>query len=177
MFGVVHGAVGTLDGAGLVVVSAERGDAGAEGNEHLVVAVQEQFFGEFALQPGECDGGVVQRGVGEQDDELFTAVAGNGVLWAQGVAADAGEVDKCFVTGVVAQAVVQFFEVIDVEQGNAEGGFVPAGAGHFLAEYFFQPATVEYAGELVVANEVAGGGEFVFQFLDAGFGFLPLVAG
>ncbi len=157
--------------------AAERGDAGAEGDEHLVVAVQEEFFGEFALQPGEGGGGVVERGVGEQDDELFAAVAGNGVLRAQGVAADAGEVDERFVAGLVAQAVVELFEVVDVEQGNAEGGFVPAGAGHFLAEYFFQPAPVEYAGELVVADEVAGGGEFVFQFLDAGFGFLHLLLG
>ena len=55
---------------------------------------------------------------------------------------------------------------------------MPAGAGHFLPNISSSPAPVEYAGELVVADEVAGGGEFdISGFLDAGFGFLHLLLG
>ena len=44
LLGVVHGFIGALDGAGLIVVHAGGRDAGAEGDEHLVVAGRKNFW-------------------------------------------------------------------------------------------------------------------------------------
>ena len=50
----------------------------------------------------------------------------------------------------MAQAVIELLKLsMSSRQGNAEGGFVPGTRAISFAEYFFQTAPVEYAGELV----------------------------
>ena len=60
LLGFVHGAVGSLDHAVLVVRGQHLRDACAEGDQHFFIGVQEELLGEFALQAGEGDDRIVQ---------------------------------------------------------------------------------------------------------------------
>ena len=55
LLGFVHGFIGAFDHCGLGIVRQHLGDAGAEGDEHLLVIVKEEFFGQFTLQAGQGD--------------------------------------------------------------------------------------------------------------------------
>jgi hypothetical protein len=92
---------------------------------------QEEALGECALQPHQGGNGAVEAGVGQQDDELLAAVAGNGILRAHVFADDFDEVLEGFVTGLVAVVVVDLLEVVHVEQAQAQATFRGAGPGPF----------------------------------------------
>ncbi len=70
----------------------------------------------------------VVGGLGQQDDELLAAVAGQHVLRTQVLAHDLGEVHQGVVADLVAEAVVELLEVVDVEQGDGESGAAALGA-------------------------------------------------
>ena len=145
LLGLVHGLVGTFYYRILHVVVLHLGHASAECDEHLVVAMQEELLGEFALQSGQRLDGIFQVGFGEQNDEFLPAVTGDGILRALRFAADLGQVNQCGITGIVPHRVVQLLEIVDVEEGDAQRGVVPFGAGRFLGEHVFESATIECA--------------------------------
>ena len=170
MLGFVHGAVGASDGGFLRLACCALGDAGAEGDQHLFVVVEEVFLGEAALQPGDDLRGLVERGVGQDDEEFLAAHSRDVVGEAQLFLGDLDQMDQRFVAGLVAALVVQRLEVVDVEHCDAEWGAVAVGARGLAREFVVQPAPVEAAGERVFAHQGAHLGELGFQFLDAAFG-------
>ena len=82
---------------------------------------------------------------------------------------------KCAVAGLVSERVVQLLEVVDVEQGDADGRLAAVGTLDFAFYGFVQAAPVECAGQLVFPHQFADLFQFVFQFLDAGFGLVGLL--
>ncbi len=139
--------------------------------------MQEKTLGQFALQADEGFVGVGDGGVRQDDDEFLAAEAGDGVLRTQGFADGGRQVDQRGVAGFVSQGVVEFLEVVDIQQGNAERRFAPLRTREFVVERFFQAAPVQHAGQLIVTHERAGFVEFVLQFVDALFGGFDLLPG
>lgn len=176
LLGLVHRRVGAFEGAFHALACAQRGDARAEGDHHLLLVGHEEFAREFALQAHQGLVGVVLGGFGQQDDELFAAEARQHVLRAQVLAHDAGQVDERVVAGLVAEAVVELLEVVDVEQGDREPAAAALGACGFGLEHFFEATAVERAGELVVAHQAAGFLELGLQGGDALLDFARLLA-
>ena len=88
LLGGIHGFVGPLGDAGLRIVGAQVGHTGAEGNQQLFVFMQEEAFGQLPLQADDGLFGGIDRRVRHDDDELFSAKAGQGVLWTQRIADD-----------------------------------------------------------------------------------------
>ena len=144
-------AAGDLDGAG-AGFDGGLGDGGAE------------IFGAFEA--------VGERAVGENDDELFTAVAAGKVVGA-GVVGDAlGDFLKDGVADEMAMAIVDGFEVIDVGHEDGDGEAFALGAEEFFAEGFEDGAAVEEAGEAVAGGlfvecQVSGLGD-LDSFLELG---------
>ena len=80
------------------------------------------------------------------------------------------------VSGIVPQRVVQFLEVVDVDQRNAKRGLASRCARGFLFKCFFQAAAIQYAGQLVVTHQLAGAVQFVLKLTDFLLGFLNPLA-
>lgn len=99
----IHRLIRPLGDAGLRVVWPEIGDAGAEGDQYFFVVVQKDAFGEFTLQAHDRFFGVQVWCVGQDDDEFFTAKAGESVLWPERIANDGYQMDKRGVTGIMAE--------------------------------------------------------------------------
>ena len=67
-----------------------------------------------------------------------------------------GELDQHFIANLMAVAIVDLLEVVDVEQGHTHGRFQPARARQLALEVFVQALAVERAGQGVVAHLGAG---------------------
>ncbi len=103
-------------------------------------------------------------GVGEKDDELFAAVAGDELVDAGCLAEKLCDLAQGVVAGVVAKAVVVLLEVVDVEEDDGERVHAVTGGGERGGEAVIEGPAVGETGEGV------GGGEFA-QF---GVGLLEL---
>lgn len=121
------------------------GNAGAEGDEQFLLAGQEEAFGEGPLQADHGGDGAVEEGVGQQDDELLAAIAGDGILRADVLADHIDEVLERLVTGLVPVVVVDLLEIVHVQQAHAEGCATAAGEGCFAGQGFVEAFAVEYA--------------------------------
>lgn len=158
-FGLVHGGVGVLDeGGGVAAVLGEAADADAGADEEFVVLGFEWGVeaGEQAL--GQLLGlfGVAQ--VRQEDDEFVAAEAGDGVVAAELVAEAGGDALEEDVADGVAEAVVDVFEAVEVEeQDGAFVAFAFAG-GEGLAQAAFEEDAVGQAGEGVVVGLVVESG-------------------
>ncbi len=70
----------------------------------------------------------------EDDGELFTAVAGNGVALALQLTLECGGYsDQAFIAGLVSGGVVEFLEVIDVDDEETDGVASTLGVSPFMA--------------------------------------------
>ena len=122
--------------------------------------------------------GVVKRRVGQDDDEFLAAEAGQRILRPERFTDDGDQVDERTIAGFVPQGVIEFLEVVDIEQGDAKRRIPALCSGHFSFKCFFKAAPVERAGQLVVTHQRAGLVEFSLQFVDALVGLLdPLFGG
>ncbi|MNP16498.1 hypothetical protein D3C76_1088930 [compost metagenome] len=88
------------------------------------------------------------------DAELVAAETRNQVLAAGGGLDMAGDGLEQFVAGIVAKAVVDTFEVVDVEEHHRQ----PIGAGRVFGQLFgeqlVEAATVDQVGQRVVVRSL-----------------------
>jgi len=122
----------------------EAGGDGAEGPGVGSYGVAETF--------GEEDN-VGSLGEGENDDELFTAVARYEIGFAGVFAEEVGHGAEHIVACGMAVGVVVLFEVIDIEEDEREGEIVASGALELFVEAFFEDAPVFESGEAVEGCE------------------------
>ena len=87
--------------------------------------------------------------VGQEDEELFAAVAGQDVARAQAAAHDLDEAHEHGVAAEVAVLVVDALEVVEVEQQRRQGRFGAARARDLLVADVEERAAVVDGGELV----------------------------
>ncbi|MNF65861.1 hypothetical protein D3C84_476390 [compost metagenome] len=104
----------------------------------------------------------LQVGAVEQHGEFVAGEARQDAIGAQAVAQAPGQADQQFVAGLVAEAVVDPLEVVDVHQQQAERRIAVA------VEALFEGA--DEVGAVAEAGEVVGVG----QFFDALLGQLAL---
>src|SRR5687768_16885157 len=87
--------------------------------------------------------------LGEQDGELLPAVADGEVEVADVLAEHVGEAPQHLVSGLVAVAVVDLLEVVEVGEHEGERVAEPLGAAHLDGERLGEAAAVGELGELV----------------------------
>jgi len=172
--GQVHGLVRPANGIAPRLVGTHLRHAGAEGNQHFLAAGQVNCLGQLALQAGDHLDPFGQRGVGHQDDEFLATVAGQGIARPDVAARHVGQVHQCAVTRIVAEAVIQQFEIVDIEQTDRQRGVLAPHAGDFADQCFVQPLAVEGIGQRVMAGQGAGIVEFLVQLDQLGLGDLDL---
>jgi len=166
----VHRRIGALQRVLRRLARNPGRDAGTEGDHHLLVVRHEEFAREFALQAHQGLIGLVDVGVGEEDDEFLAALASQGILRTQVLTYDAREHHQCLVARVVAVGVVQTLEIVDVQQGDRQRCVATVGACAFLLADFFQATAVQRAGELIVPHQPASLVQLMLQLCDTQFG-------
>ena len=108
-----------------------------------------------ALHDGPADPlGAGLVAVGQQHGELVATEPGDDVGVAHGPAQDAADRDEELVAGVVAEAVVDLLEVVEVEQQDRAALAVATAALEVPLELGVEPAPVGQAGQHVVVDEV-----------------------
>ena len=121
----VERGVDTTDDSILRLSCCPQSDSSAEGDQQPFVIVQEELLGQFALQSGGNGDGVIQLGIGQEDDELLATKSGDDIAGPYGLLDYAHEVHQCVVACLVAQAVVELLEVVDIDQGDREWRVLP----------------------------------------------------
>ncbi len=129
-----------------------RADAGGDAAAYAVQGRRElaDAVDDVAAHP--LGGGLVA--VGEEQRELVAAEAGHHVGVAHRAAQDAADGDQQLVAGVVAEAVVDLLEVVEVEQQHRAGRAVASAALEVSLELGVEATPVGQAGEHVVVDEV-----------------------
>ena len=95
----------------------------------------------------------VQRGVRQQNAELFAPVAGDQVGVAGGVAKGLGDPHQHIVAHTMPVLIVDRLEMVHVGQDAAQGVVVPVGALPLRLELVEQPPPVHAPGQHVVRGE------------------------
>ncbi|HEY3833337.1 MAG TPA: hypothetical protein VGO03_13655 [Acidimicrobiia bacterium] len=101
----------------------------------------------FADAFAHCDG-VIVAAMRQDDDEFLAAVAGDQIVWADGVTQHSGEEAERSVAGGVPMHVIELLEVVEVGVGDCERGVGRAQ----LAYLILQAAAVEQTCERVRAR-------------------------
>src|SRR5207249_1295919 len=88
-------------------------------------------------------------GLREQDDELFAAIPGHDIATPHGSKEAAGNLNQDPVAGLMAVAVVDPLEVVDVDDEEADAAVVPGRTVDLDTEHLFEEATVVEVGQPV----------------------------
>ena len=122
----------------------EAGGDGAKGPGVGSYGVAETF--------GEVDN-VGPLGEGEDDDELFTAVARYEIGFSRILTKEVGHGAEHIIPGGMAVCIVVLLEMIDVEEDEGEREVVAGGALELFVEALFEDAPVFETGESVEGRE------------------------
>ena len=149
----VHGGVGVLEqGFGVFAVVGKDGDAEAAGNQHLG-AVDDEGLGQ-ALQHLARQQlrvmGVVK--VGQDDREFVAAEPGHRIRFPHAGGQAPGGLLEQFVTGVVAQGVVDLFEAVQVEEQDGDLGSVPSAPGQGMGQAVHEQRAVGKLGQRIIVR-------------------------
>lgn len=128
----------------------EGGDteAGGDGDDLLFIAGDGLLFEGFAntFGEGEC---FSEFGIWGDDAYFFAAEAVGGVIFADLLANRLGDVCEDDVAGDVSMVVVNFFEVIDIDDDERESLFESACGAHIAGYLFEEVSFAEESGEFV----------------------------
>ncbi len=125
--GLVQGEPGVLHQGGRVAAVQRRARQAHRGGDVDQLVVDEHRFVEGTQQLQGYALAVFQAGVVEQHGELVAGETGEHAVDAQAVAQAPGQADQQFVAGLVAEAVVDPLEVVDVHQQQADRVLAVAG--------------------------------------------------
>ena len=108
--------------------------------------------------------GAMEIGVGADDQELLAAPAARDVGQAHHVLDDACQIHQHLVAGLVAVAVVDPLEVVQIQQQQGQRGVVPIPQAHVSPDLFHQIAAVGQPGQFVGARQLVHLIQQFFQF-------------
>ena len=158
--GAVHGEVGVAHQVGGGDGGLGEGHPDGGGHPHFV-AVDAVRLGEGEAQPvGDLPdlvlaGGRVAGAVADDEGgELVAAEPGGGVPGPYRVLEAAGRLDQQLVAGLVAQAVVDPLEAVEVDEEHGGARVARAAAGEGLADALGEQGAVGQVGERVVLGVV-----------------------
>ncbi len=102
----------------------------------------------------------------KQDGELISPQTGNGVLLADELLESTGNLDEQFIAGLMAQAVVDDLEVVQVHEDDRDPALPSPGARDGVLQPIQELGAVGEAGESVVEGLVFDPGLQPFPFGD-----------
>ena len=135
--------------------AAREGDPDAGGHE-VLAAREHERLGEHRGDPlGHLDRGVLVGDVLEQDPELVAAEAGDGVAGADRLREPRSRRGQQLVADLVAEAVVDELEAVEVEEQDRRQRAVARQPGQGVLEPVEEQRPVRQAGERVVQRAMA----------------------
>ena len=154
-FGLVHGRVGVAQQVGgRHVGRVGEGDAGADGHEVVPAVEEERSGGLFSDPLADADRLGLAEEVFAEHDELVSAEAGDGVARSHRGGEPLGHQDQQPVALVVAEAVVDDLELVDVDEQDGQGAALAVEASQRQGEPVDQQDPVGQAGQRVVEGLV-----------------------
>ncbi|RMS14973.1 hypothetical protein ALP75_200809 [Pseudomonas syringae pv. actinidiae] len=138
--------------AGRAVTREDR-DANAGGHNHAPSCQRDGFL-HFVHDPMRQMPRLFVIGNAQQNAELITAEACNHVLNTRGAADALGDHLEQLVPGIVPQAVVDAFEVIDVQKHHCQHAFAVGVLQQLFSEYLIEAAAVDQVGQRVVMRHL-----------------------
>lgn len=148
-FGEVEGIVHALVEARLGLFRRGGGAADAGGEEGAVGKLDTPEGLLQAARYDECAGGC---GAGKEDDEFVPAPAAGKVGRTDHVFQDTCDFADHLIPFGVTEGIIDMLEGIEVDHERGEGELTRTGIFMAAAEHFFDRATIEEAGEAVVAG-------------------------
>src|SRR5690606_13925923 len=145
----MQGLVGATDQRRQVVVRLQRGDADAQGHQQQFALHRQVVLGGLSAQLLGDLPGMVQVGLAQQQQELLSSPAADDVGAAQTAAQALGEGLQRLVAGVVAVAVIEPLELVEVDQQRAQRALLALGVLQRLPGQQVEAAAVGQSGELV----------------------------
>ena len=169
VLGAVHGGIGVLQqGLDRLAIAGIDADAHAGGDIELMGA-QPQRRGEGLDEAVGLEGGLLPGGqVFRQHHELIAAEPGEGVILAHDGLKTRGDGLQQVVAQVMAQAVVDPLEAIQVDEDHRQNLGLPLGGLQGVLKPGAQQQAVRQAGHGVVMGQVLELGLVVFQGADVG---------
>lgn len=158
--GAVHGEVGVAHEVAGADAGLGEGDPDGRGHPD-VTGADPVRLGQGEAQPvGDLvdltfPGGLVPGAVAQDDRREFVAAEpGRGVTGPDGLVEAAGGLDEEFVAGLVAEAVVDRLEAVEVDEEHGGAGVAGAAAAEGLADPLGEQGAVGQVGERVVLGVV-----------------------
>lgn len=141
--------------AGRAAVLGRQGDADAAAGTHRLLLDRERFRERTQEPPGEREGLLRLREVGNEDRELVAAQSREDVARAQlGAQPRRGDAQE-LVAGGVTERVVDVLETVEIEQEHGEPTIGSRVQGEPLFERLPEPSSVGEAGEGIVRGEIS----------------------
>ncbi|KAI0254932.1 hypothetical protein BJV78DRAFT_1280002 [Lactifluus subvellereus] len=103
-------------------------------------------------------------GLWQQKQKFFPAPAGETIGGAQRRPEGVGKTAQRDVAGMVAEAVIDVFEMIDIEQGNRKGLLATVAAEVFMIEQFVHGAAIEQPRQFIIGREMTNFPQGPLQF-------------
>ena len=138
--------------------------------------MEEEALREFALQPHRDGDGGIEIGVRQDDHELLAAVARDDVRRTHRMADDLRQVHERRIAGRMAVRVVQLLEIVEVEHRDAHRLAGATGAGDLALHGVVHPASIERAGQVILADLLADTFELALELTHALLGLFRLSA-
>jgi hypothetical protein len=157
LLGLVHREVGELQhlsGAQTV----EQGDADARRDVNRLLAEYSDLPAQSLDDPLGDDHGLIGVRLREQHGEFISAHARHDIRAPNAVIQRSGDSLEEIVTGLVAEAVVHVFEVVQVDHEHGAVGAVTRHALGLVGQFLLEAPPVEQSGQEVVFEEILQAG-------------------
>jgi len=167
LLGPIHGGVG-VGQQGVCVPAVARVARGADAARHgqlPAVDLDRIRNRRLKLAHRRHDGFDILGLIAKDDHEFVAADANDGIGRAEGGDHPPGDRFEQFVAGVVAQAVVDVFEIVEIDEGDRRPAVVTLRELDRPREPLFQQGAVRQPGQLVVGRHELDPvfGEFAFD--------------
>lgn len=162
----IEGAIGSREtGLEILPSGLRHGDADADGDREPVLPVADVGGGNGRAQSFGDGKRLLSIGIDEQHREFLAAQTRHEIVRPQGAPADVGDPAQDQIAGGMAVAIVDLFEMIEIEQQQGHPLVVATGALQQSAAAVEELPAVGELGELVDGGEPA---EVAFDLLEVG---------
>jgi len=146
-FGAIESSVSVTEqwlGRLTILGENSRSDRDRNAAVHVVIELRTETCNGFANPLGAVESSFGSD-VGQNDREFFTAIPADKILGSYAGAEGMSDLFENGVSGGVAELVVQFLEVIDIDHQDGEGSVASIGACEFALEGNLEKVTIEQA--------------------------------
>ena len=151
-FGGIQSRIGPLDQRFGIVDFKDFGHADANRDLQFDLLERKAGFGDRHADALRGASGLGQIRDRQDESEFLAAEAGDQVHFAHRLCQDSADAAQHFVAGLMAMHVVEFLEMVDVENDQRKYAMAPLPFGHPPAQFVIESATIGERGQRVGAG-------------------------